>query len=387
MASKRTVRSVLTFIHLWSGLILFVPLIVLGLTGSVLVFHHEIMDWQAGDMVKASDGPARPIPEIIEAAQKNAPENLVPAFLSLPGHPGEAARVRFVPEGGNMRGPGGVQVYIDPATLEVRGTSSGRNALIGFIHNLHASLMLGRRTGRSVVGWLGVVMFVLGASGLVMWWPSNGAWKAAFTVKWRASALRLNRDLHGAVGIWMLIVFLTVTVTGIYLCFPQTMGSAVRAALPGEDPRAVFRMQVKPIAGAEPMPHADAIALAQQAVPDVRILNVVFPTEPQRPLRVRMGREGYLHGAPAITVMVDPWARKIAAISDPKDFTAGETIQAWQRGLHGGEGLGWAWKVLVFLSGLLPLLFSITGIAMWWIKRRRRQGSRAGADALRVPGE
>lgn len=387
MASKTSVRSVLAFIHLWAGLILFIPFVLLGLTGSVLVFHHEIMDWQAGDMVRASEGPARPAAEIIEAARAKAPDNLVPAFLSLPDHPGEAASVRFVPQGGSMRGPGAVQVFVDAVTLEVKGTSSGGNPLIRFIHNLHANLMLDRETGRSVVGWLGVVMFILGVSGLVMWWPRKGGWKAAFTVKWRATALRVNRDLHGAAGIWMLIVFLVVTVSGIYLCFPQTMGSAIRATLPGDDPRAINRLRVKPVAGAEPMPHADAIALAQEAVPDAQVLNVAFPTEPGRPLRVRMGREGYLHGAPAITVMVDPWARTVAAISDPKDFTAGETIQAWQRGLHGGEGLGWVWKILVFLSGLLPLLFSITGITMWWIKRQRRQGEKAGAAALGVPGE
>lgn len=273
-----------------------------------------------------------------------------------------------------------------PPLLELRGASSGGNALIRFVHNLHANLMLDRTTGRSIVGWLGVAMFVLGVSGLVMWWPSNGAWKAAFTVKWSASALRLNRDLHGAVGIWMLAVFLTVTVTGIYLCFPQTSGGAVRAVLPGEDPRAVNRLRVTPVPGSTPMAHAEAIALAREAVPDARILSIVFPTQPENPLRVRMGREGHLHGAPAITVVVDPWARKVIAVSDPRHFTAGETVQAWQRGLHGGEGLGWAWKILVFLSGLLPLLFSLTGIAMWWIKRRRRSIRPARAP-VGAPGE
>lgn len=387
MASKRSVRSVLTFLHLWAGLILFVPFVLLGLTGSILVFHHEIMDWQAGDVVHASEGSARPIPEILEAAGSGAPAGLVPAFLSLPDHPGEAARVRFVPEGGSLRGPGAVQVYIDAATLEVRGVGSGGNALIRFVHDLHANLMLDRETGRGVVGWLGVVMFLLGVTGLVIWWPANGAWKAAFTVKWSASALRLNRDLHGAVGIWMLIVFLAVTVSGIYLCFPQTSSTAVRAVLPGDDPRAVNRVRVRPVPNAQPMPHIEAIAMAREAVPDARILNVAFPSEATRPLRVRMARDGHMHGAPSITVMVDPWARKVAAISDPKDYTAGEIVMARQRGLHGGEGFGWIWKILVFLSGLLPLLFSVTGIAMWWIKRRRRSDVAEAGAALRAAGE
>jgi uncharacterized iron-regulated membrane protein len=30
------------------------------------------------------------------------------------------------------------------------------------------------------------------------------------------------------------------------------------------------------------------------------------------------------------------------------------------------------WKLAVFVAGLLPLLFAITGVAMWWRNRRRR---------------
>jgi uncharacterized iron-regulated membrane protein len=38
--------------------------------------------------------------------------------------------------------------------------------------------------------------------------------------------------------------------------------------------------------------------------------------------------------------------------------------------MHSGQGLGPIWKVLVFLTGLLPALFAVTGILMW-LKRRR----------------
>jgi uncharacterized iron-regulated membrane protein len=46
--------------------------------------------------------------------------------------------------------------------------------------------------------------------------------------------------------------------------------------------------------------------------------------------------------------------------------------------------LGHIWRALVFLSGLLPLLFAITGVSMWWLKRARR---REIPDALPQPAE
>ncbi|MEP2187241.1 MAG: PepSY domain-containing protein, partial [Alphaproteobacteria bacterium] len=39
---RRTLRWLLGEIHLWAGLVLFLPLVLLGLSGSYLVYHDEI---------------------------------------------------------------------------------------------------------------------------------------------------------------------------------------------------------------------------------------------------------------------------------------------------------------------------------------------------------
>jgi hypothetical protein len=48
-------------------------------------------------------------------------------------------------------------------------------------------------------------------------------------------------------------------------------------------------------------------------------------------------------------------------------------VVIWQRLLHSGIGLGAVYKFLVFVSGFLPLLFAITGLRMWWLKRMQRR--------------
>jgi hypothetical protein len=50
----------------------------------------------------------------------------------------------------------------------------------------------------------------------------------------------------------------------------------------------------------------------------------------------------------------------------------------WLRVLHYGRGLGEVWRILVFFSGFLPLLFAITGFRMWQLKRAQRRGLPAG---------
>ena len=69
---------------------------------------------------------------------------------------------------------------------------------------------------------------------------------------------------------------------------------------------------------------------------------------------------------------------------DPRNYSAGKQILGWLRVLHYGHGLGEVWRVLVFFSGLLPLLFAITGLRMWQLKRAQR---RVLPDGLPQPAE
>jgi uncharacterized iron-regulated membrane protein len=227
------------------------------------------------------------------------------------------------------------------------------------------------REGRQVVGWFGVAMLVMGASGLVNWWPRRAGWRAAFTVSRSAAGYRLWRELHGMAGIWGLAVFTTVSFAGVYLAFPEAVRALVDPVLPARDLRAAAAaVKVQPVKDAEPLGIDGAMALAQTEVPGAKTSFVFLPTQPEQPYRIALLRTGQERHETPVTVLVDPWARKVATVFDPRRFSAGETILGAQHAMHSGQGFGLVWKVLVFLSGLLPALFAATGIAMW-LRRRR----------------
>jgi len=374
-------RWLLGQIHLWLGLILGVPLIVIGVTGSVLVYHDELEDLFGPEKRHATvaEGEPHSLADVLAAARRLAPDEMTPLFLSVPEEAGAPAVVRFGRPG--QRGPGGgVAVEVDPVSLQAAALEpAGSGGLIRTFHMLHGSLMV-REYGRDIVGWLGVVMVALGVSGLVLWWPKPGRWRAAFVVKRGARGLRLHRDLHGVVGIWGLVVFIVVSISGVYLSFPEALGNAVRAVLPARDMRGFATdIRVAPVEGTAPLDIDAAVALAVAATGDGRMRFVGLPARADQPYRITLARPDDEPGAPAVTAFIDPWAGRIAELRDPRDFTPGETLMAWQRPLHEGGGLGSTWRFLVFLSGLLPLLFAVTGVSMWWLKRRarRRVASRA----------
>jgi len=433
------VRYWLQQLHLWIGLILLIPLVMMGITGAVLVYAHDIEHLLGqGEPEARTAGEWRSPSELIEAAKAaNKEPGRIPIAVRWPIEVGEPAAVRLSRPGmatergqfrGEGRGPGqqpggqggppqaapqqsggpqdggqpqgggqaqgrvpvqspfagSLQILLDPVSGEPLQTQQAMTGWVRFFHDLHGHLFITGGTGREIVGWLGVAMLVLGCSGLYLWWPKPGQWKMAFMVRRKARGVRFNRELHGAVGIWSLVLFMVVNFTGVYLAFPQQISAAVNTVWPGRDMRAAqFQARVEPVRGATPINLDDALALAKERVPDARFLNAFLPTRPDQALRIGMIRPGFSEGAPTITVIVDPWRRTIVDVFDPRTLSTGEAIIAWQRALHYGEGLGGIYKFLVFVSGVIIPLFAVTGFLMWWLKRRnRRAGERAKAAIL-----
>ena len=109
-----------------------------------------------------------------------------------------------------------------------------------------------------------------------------------------AQGLRFNRELHGAVGIWSLVLFMLVNFTGVYLAFPQQISAAVNAVWPGRDMRAaMFQARIEPMRGAMPMGVNEAVELARSRVPDGRFLNAFLSTRPDQAVRVGLVRPGH----------------------------------------------------------------------------------------------
>lgn len=405
---RRTVRYWLLQLHLWIGLILLLPLVMMGVTGAVLVYAHDIEHLLGqGEPDVRTMGEWRSPAELIEAAKAATTDpGRIPIAVRWPTEVGEPAAVRLSrpgmanerPQfrgqqgGGQLQGgpaqgrvptqspfAGSLQILIDPVSLQIIEMQQAMTGWVRFFHDLHGHLFIPGGLGRELVGWLGMGLLVLGCSGLYLWWPRPGQWKAAFMVRRKAKGLRLNRELHGAVGIWSLAIFMLVNFTGVYLAFPQQISAAVNSIWPGRDMRAaMFQARVEPMRGTPSMGVNEAVGLAKSRVPDARFLNAFLSIRPDQAMRVGFVRPGHEAGAPIITVIVDPYRKAVIDVFDPRTMTTGESIVAWQRALHYGIGLGGIYKFLVFVSGMIIPIFAVTGFLMWWIKRRnRRAGERA----------
>jgi uncharacterized iron-regulated membrane protein len=377
--SERFKRALQT-IHLWLGLLLAIPIIIIGLSGSALLLQREILAYSVP--APTAEGQQATLEDLVAAAQKAAPENATVRSIVPPAYAGAPATINFDMSGRQPR----TRVHVDPVSGEVLGTEpiTNRGPILDFLIRAHAFLLLPAPIGFPMVGWMAGVMTFMAVSGLVLWWPRKGMWRQAFWMRKGARGLRFHVEFHHVVGFWGSVILLVMGVSGLYLVYPDTFRKTTELVLPTDrTPREA--PQYAP--GPAPL-HADgAVAAALAAVPNTRAVNVQLPPTPDLPFVVHLETTEFRPKLPPILVTLNARTGEINFIDDPRRYSISDKFLNLQHTLHFGIGLGWLWKVLVFVSGILPLALGITGL-MIYVKRRavRRPLSDAQA-AVSQPAE
>ncbi|HXJ01640.1 MAG TPA: PepSY-associated TM helix domain-containing protein [Micropepsaceae bacterium] len=361
---KQMVRT----LHLWAGIVLCLPMILIGLSGSALLVQREIL-WLSAPAV--ATGERQSFVRIVAAAEAAEP-GFRANWLELPQSQRAPAGVQFIVA---TRPTRTVEVVVDPVSLKVLGSSElvRRGPIMAFLTWIHEFLMMPDRIGLPAVGWTAVAMTFMGLSGIILWWPRKGRWLAAFLVKRGATGLRFHLDLHHAAGIWGLLFFLVLSISGIYLAFPQTVSSAMQTAFANSQSDATPLPLGFPKAW--PITPDEGISLAQAAMPGTRAAGVFLPRSADAPMIVQLETTGFSPSVPPITVAFDPRNAGSVHIDDPRHYPLPDRILNLLYALHFSVGVGPFWTFLVFLTGLMPLLLAITGLTIWWTKRSRRRAA------------
>jgi uncharacterized iron-regulated membrane protein len=366
----------LRIVHLWLGLALALPLAVLGVTGAVLTLEPALPE-----LGRTTVHPGQPkgANDILAAARPHAPPGMRTSRYVPAPEAGGPAIVQFLPASPG-RG-GGVTLRVDPVTLAPVGEAEPAGGVIDWMRRLHTAFLVPNLGGRNLVGWMGVGLVLITVIGVKLWWPAPGQARAAFTFSARARGVRFHRRLHGAVGIWVVIVLLVNAMTGTVLGFPQA--SRALLGLPqGGPPRPAAATPGVPA----PPPDLDrAMALARAAAPGRMVRMVLLPASAADPLRLFLAPPGPGGATVSMVVIATSDGTRLIAVQDPSGWSAAERAIRWMHDLHESAGLGPAWRILTFLAGAALPVFAVTGTAIWLLKRRNRNRlDQARRDALRL---
>lgn len=360
---RRAVRKA----HLWLGLGLGGLLVLLGLTGSILVFYPEL-DALLHPEIRAEGAGPPDWDRALATVRAAYPDKPGPWRFEVTGRPGAIpARYYDPPErtGHDFRP---MMVWLSPdGGAVVRRDYWGEYAMT-FIYDLHYRLLLGQIGGK-VLGWLGFAMLALLLSGLWAWWP-RGSWRKALRLKLGASVQRSLRDWHKLSGLAGLAFLLILTVTGIMLELQGETRSALAAVGLPVDWDVHDHGALAKIGRAEAVLPSQAVQAARLALPGARLAWIETPTVTGGHYRMRMQVAG--DPAPRFPhsfVWIDAASGKVAAVRDARKAAAGSAIESWIHPLHDGSAGGLTGRFLAAVSGLIPLFLFVSGWLRWRVRR------------------
>jgi uncharacterized iron-regulated membrane protein len=213
---KVWLRRALFQIHLWSGLLIGLYIVLLSVTGSVLVYRLELQRAVAAPRPAFQPDAPRLTSEQLKVAAEQAHPGFVATFVgNRVTRRDPTITVRLEKEGEEAR-----ERLLNPYTGEDLGESfTEGEAAILWVAQLHDELLMGY-DGRWWNGALSWVVTVLAVTGLVVWWPGVTRWKRSLWVRREATWPRFCWDLHSAFGFWLFGFVFLWGISGAYLGIP-----------------------------------------------------------------------------------------------------------------------------------------------------------------------
>ncbi|HEX5144982.1 MAG TPA: PepSY-associated TM helix domain-containing protein, partial [Mycobacterium sp.] len=269
-------------------------------------------------------------------------------------------------------------VFVDPYTGRILGdepTWFGYLPLSTWLDGLHRHLQLGepgRVYSELAASWLWVVAL----GGLYLWLVRPAASRLAR----RRSARQRSLRLHGRVGIWVLVMLLFLSATGItWSTYAGAHVSDIRTALHWQRPALDTATTVhhdghghmSPAAGTTDLDRVVATADAAGVHAPVELTlpadggEPVSVTEIDAPFRLTTN-----------AAAVDPQTSTVvAAIDYWRDYSVIAMLADWGIRLHMGFLFGLANQLLLLGVAVATVVLIVVGYRMWW-QRRPTRGAR-----------
>lgn len=421
-------RLALTLAHRWLGLAIALFLFVSGLTGAVISWDHELDDILNPHLVRArADGPALSGIELARIVEQRDPRARV-TYLPLAAESGRSLAMSVMPRVDPATGLAYRldynQVFVDPAT----GGELGRRewgaawpitteTLVSFLYRLHYSLHIPEMWGIDEWGvwFMGAVAIVWTLDcfvGFYLTLPQRRIsqqrpvrrdwlqrWKPAWKIRLSGSAYRINFDIHRAFGLWTWALLFILAFTGFSLNLYREvfypMMSLVSEVTPTPydrreptdhdhpiEPRFSFAAMLEIARTEGTRRHWSDPVTALFYAPHYGVFAAKYSTSLD-------GRTAT--GVPQPRIFFDGQTGEVLGERLPWTGTAADIFVQAQFPLHSGRILGIPGRILVSAMGLVVAALSVTGVVIWYRKRRARlavhRQPRRGAGLSAGPAE
>lgn len=371
-------RPLFVRLHRLLGLCFALPLVLIGLSGSVIVFDVELDEWLNPDLFRVTNPGAPALsPADLIARIEAYDSRLRVTYLALDEATSKGSVAYVTPlEGQELDFD---EVFIDPVSGVINGTRMwgaccfAAPNFVPFMYKLHNRLLLPIDIGRLLNGAIAVVWTLLMLIGLWLTVPAAGRrlrrWLQTFTALSADTPHRKWLAWHRIFGLWLLPVLLIIALTGIGLGFEDGFSSLVG---PLTEPPTVSAPVTRNLIGPD-----QALNLAREVAArhdlDLPAAYISLPADAGY-YRIRLG-DFHLPGLQQATVYIATDGR-VAGLQPIAGSSTGDWLMAALQPLHAGRIAGLAGRILVCLAGIILSLLAASGFVMWGLRRNPSAASR-----------
>lgn len=378
-------KQIFRKLHLWLSLPFGIVITITCFTGALLVFEDEITAACTSYMTKVSpEGVPLSVDEVVKRVESTLSDGAQVTGVTIFPSPERAYKA-------TLSKPQRASVYVNQYTGEVLGRY-GRLPFFGTTFRLHRWLLDSNPGGgaifwgKRIVGISTLSFVVILLTGLVIWWPRNRKMlKNRLAVAVTKGKNRFWYDLHVAGGFYVMLVLLSLALTGLTWSF-QWYRNGVNSifAVDGQGNGGGKNVQQRGKAhGGKAEGEMTDLASARSTAPWQEAVDAVIAENPgYAQLTVSKG---------SISVDNGSWGNMRA--SDSYDFNpvTGEAgvvqrygdmanrrskLNGWIYTIHVGAWGGLFSKIVTFLAAILGATLPLTG---YWLWIRRLYGKKKKA--------
>lgn len=395
------IRKFWVALHRYLGLAMLLLLLVIAITGSILVFSHELDMWLNPrllhvEKIQPTLGPG----ELTRRIELSEPQLRV-SLMPLSASPGRTYEVRVVPRinpsNNKPYNLGFDRVYVDPATGRIQGQRQwgamkfDRVHFIPFVDVLHRKLQLPGKWGLWLTGAVAIVWLFSSLLGAWLTLPRMVTWRQGFWSRWKsawcikrgASATRLTFDLHRSFGLWSLPFAIVLSISGVYFSLADEVFKPVVNWFSTVHQHPVRSLPVITESDRQPAYGVDEAVLRARAQlgPQTQHYQPWYVNHlaKQGVYRIAFKEPEMLERSFSLRyeqVYLDDQLGELRALYGYQNGTRGERFVIWQYPLHTGRVLGLWGRIAILLAGIATCVMALTGLVVWHSRWRARVGAK-----------
>jgi uncharacterized iron-regulated membrane protein len=337
-------RSSLLWLHLSIGLISGLVIFYLSLTGILLAFKPQILEWSRFDGLPVSGEPVPASEWLPKAGQDPVNLKSLTLWRQKPG----IAEIQLGPK----------RKLISTLTGEKFESSAAWNDIFDSITNLHRWFSLksegDHKFQKAFKGTCVILFLLIVISGIVLWWPT-----AVFKLRKNLKNKAKHWNRHNVFGIWFSPVIVLISLTGLLMA--HQWANNLLFAVTGSSVQPPMKIEERPEVPVSADMLGEYIKTAGDKLPQWQTMNVKLA---KGAVNISMEEPVFVGLTGRSQLVLDAQSGEVLLWEPYIELSAGRKARSFLKPLHTGEAGGFLGQVLVALGAFAAMLLVWTGFAM-----------------------